>query len=215
MDTPAAPQGATPLARSFASRWGERLSQAVMAPVRAFRIAYVPLLMVYFAYGALGLFAVADSFWVKQDLSLTPQALAQLGVWLTLPWAMKMVFGELVDTVAIAGSRAQRRVYVFLGATMIAAGLILLAGGCGQVDRICAARDALHRRAVADRARRRLQDVVADAMSTEVVPRFFADGTARPKPTSNAISGSCRSWGGSRSRSGRSSSRGSAATSPR
>ncbi len=64
--------------------------------------------MVYFAYGALGLFAVADSFWVKSELSLTPAAPAQLGGRLTLPWAMKMVFGELVDTVAIAGLAAAR-----------------------------------------------------------------------------------------------------------
>ena len=40
------------------------LTSALLTPIKAFRIKYLPLLMVYFAYGALGLFAVADSFWV-------------------------------------------------------------------------------------------------------------------------------------------------------
>ena len=100
-------------AASAAEHVQNALQRALLAPIRAFRLAYLPLLMVYFAYGALGLIAVADSFWVKKELTLTPAALAQLGVWLTLPWAMKMVFGELVDTVPILGS--QRRVYVLLG----------------------------------------------------------------------------------------------------
>ena len=80
------------------------LQRAVVAPVRAFRITYLPLLMVYFAYGALGLVAVAQGFWEKKGLTLSPTELAQLGVWLALPWAIKMVFGEMVDTVAIVGS---------------------------------------------------------------------------------------------------------------
>ena len=45
--------------------WKERLEAVVVTPVREFRLAYLPLLMIYFAYGARGLTAVADSFWVK------------------------------------------------------------------------------------------------------------------------------------------------------
>ena len=36
----------------------ERLATALLNPIRAFRPRYLPLLMVYFAYGALGLIAV-------------------------------------------------------------------------------------------------------------------------------------------------------------
>ena len=177
MDTPGAPSGATPQPQSFADHVLLRLSDAVMAPVRAFRVAYVPLLMVYFAYGALGLFAVADSFWVKQELSLSPQALAHLGVWLTLPWAMKMVFGELVDTVAIVGS--QRRIYVFMGASMIAAGLLILAGAAGKWIAVAPPETLYMAAQLLIVLGVVLQDVVADAMSTEVVPRTLADGTPR------------------------------------
>jgi MFS family permease len=166
-------------ARSTASRArrADRLEAAVLAPVRAFRLAYLPLLMVYFAYGALGITTVADSFWVKKALTLEPDELAALSVWLTLPWTVKMVFGELVDTVPVAGS--QRRFYLFLGAGLVATGLLLLAGAAGQwitvasPDVIYVLAQLLTVTGVV------LQDVVADAMSTEVVPRRLPDGSLR------------------------------------
>ncbi|MDX2307314.1 MAG: hypothetical protein NW216_03650 [Hyphomicrobium sp.] len=158
----------------------EQLERMLLAPVRAFRIQYLPLLMVYFAYGAMGLVAVADSFWVRKELTLSPAALAQLGVWLTLPWAVKMIFGELVDTVALAGSR--RRGYVFLGAGMVAAGLVLLAGAAGKWLTFAAPETLYIAAQLLTVLGVVLQDVVADAMSTEVVPRTTPDGTPRPQP---------------------------------
>lgn len=151
----------------------------MVTPVREFRLAYLPLLMIYFAYGALGITAVADSFWVKKSLTMTPEDLASLGVWLTLPWTVKMVFGELVDAVPLLGS--QRRAYVFLGASLVATGLVLLAGAAGgwitfaRPDTIYVLASLLTVTGVV------LQDVVADAMSTEVVARNNSDGTPRDK----------------------------------
>ena len=84
-----------------------RLDGPLLAPIRAFRLAYLPLLTVYLASGALGIIAVADSFWVKKSLTLSPADLASLAVWLQLPWTAKMVFSELVDSLPILGS--QRR----------------------------------------------------------------------------------------------------------
>ena len=83
------------------------LISSLLRPIQAFRAAYVPLVMVYFAYGALGLIDVTRDLWIKEQLTLTPSDLAGIGVWLTLPWTVKMVFGELVDCVPIFGS--QRR----------------------------------------------------------------------------------------------------------
>lgn len=169
----------TPAEGEAASYVAAALHRALVAPVRAFRVTYLPLLMVYFAYGALGLVAVAQGFWEKKGLSLSPTELAQLGVWLALPWAIKMVFGELVDTVALLGSR--RRVYVFLGAALVAASLILMAGAAGgwltfaSPDKIYIAASLLSVIGVV------LQDVVADAMSTEVVARTLPDGSPRPQ----------------------------------
>jgi hypothetical protein len=101
---------------------GDRLKAALVTPIRAMRLRYLPLLMIYYAYGALGLVGVAQTFWVKEALTFTPAELAALAVWLTLPWTVKMVFGQLADSVPILGS--QRRIYVFIGAA-VASGMVI------------------------------------------------------------------------------------------
>src|SRR5688572_17150922 len=108
-------------------------SETILRPIRAFRPSYVPVVMVYFAYGALGLIDVTRDLWIKESLSFTPSQLAGIGVWLTLPWTIKMVFGELVDTVPIFGS--QRKAYILIGASFTSAGLLILAGtSAGSID---------------------------------------------------------------------------------
>ena len=157
----------------------EQIQRALLNPILAFRKEYLPLLMVYFAYGALGLIAIAETFWVRKSLGISAVDLAALGVWLTLPWTIKMVFGELVDTVSIMGS--QRRAYVYIGASLMAAGLILLSmAAAGRMPRFSP--ETLYQIAklliVVGVV---LQDVAADAMTTEVVPRENPDGSPRPK----------------------------------
>src|SRR5918995_6644274 len=103
---------------------------SLLRPILAFRLGYVPVVMVYFAYGALGLIDVTRDFWIKESLQLSPAELAAIGVWLTLPWTVKMVFGELVDCVPVLGS--QRRAYILIGASCTATGLVTLSGAAGQ-----------------------------------------------------------------------------------
>ena len=155
----------------------DQLKIALLNPIQAFRPRYLPLMMVYFAYGALGLIAVAESFWIKKSLTLSPSELAALNVWLTLPWTVKMVFGELVDAVPILGS--QRRAYVFIGATFIAAGLLLLAGAAGGWITFASPENLYRLGALLSVLGVVIQDVAADAMSTEVVERENPDGTPR------------------------------------
>ena len=156
----------------------DRLRTALLTPVRAMRLRYLPLLMIYYAYGALGLVTIAETFWIKEALTLTPAELASIAVWLTLPWTIKMVFGQLVDSVPILGS--ERRAYVYIGASLVASGLIVLAGAAGGWIAF-AGKNALYVAAqlliVIGVV---LQDVVADAMTTEVVDRKNPDGTPRP-----------------------------------
>ena len=82
-------------------QWHQRITR----PISAFQLSYVPVVVIYFAYGALGLIDVTRDLWIKESLSFTPSQLAEIGVWLTLPWTVKMVFGELVDTVPMFGSQ--------------------------------------------------------------------------------------------------------------
>jgi hypothetical protein len=150
----------------------------LVRPIQAFRLHYVPLLMVYFAYGALGLVDVSQNMWIKESLTLSPAELAGIGVWLTLPWTVKMVFGELVDTVPIFGS--QRRSYILIGACCTAAGLITLAGAAGKWLTFLPPHQLYVLGAMLIVLGTVIQDVVADAMSTEVVARVDASGQPRP-----------------------------------
>ncbi len=155
-------------------------SDSLLQPIRAFRLHYVPLLMVYFAYGALGLIDVSRDMWIKESLTLSPAELAGIGVWLALPWTVKMVFGELVDTVPIFGS--QRRSYILIGATCTASGLITLAGAAGGWLTFMLPHQLYLLGALMIVLGTVIQDVVADAMSTEVVARVDAEGQPRPDP---------------------------------
>jgi hypothetical protein len=156
-----------------------QLTESLWRPIRAFRLAYLPLLLVYFAYGTLGLIDVARDMWVKESLTLTPAELAGIGVWLNLPWTVKMVFGELVDCVPLFGS--QRRSYIVIGAGFVAGGLITLAGAAGKWITALPADELYVLGALLIVVGTVIQDVVADAMSTEVVSRFDAAGQARPE----------------------------------
>src|SRR5438445_11344336 len=84
-------------------RWQWRRS--ITRPIREFQLNYVPVVVVYFAYGALGLIDVTRDLWIKESLTFTPSQLAGIDVWLTLPWTAKMVSGVLLDTVPIFGSQ--------------------------------------------------------------------------------------------------------------
>lgn len=70
------------------------------------------ILLVYFVQGVLGLSRLAVSFFLKDDLGLSPtQVSAMMGV-VMLPWVMKPVFGFISDGVPILGYR--RRPYLIL-----------------------------------------------------------------------------------------------------
>jgi hypothetical protein len=173
---PAPAGGAIPV---VGMRWQWR--QSITRPISAFQLNYVPVVMVYFAYGALGLIDVTRDLWIKESLSFTPSQLAGIGVWLTLPWTVKMVFGELVDTVPIFGS--QRKSYIVIGALLMATGLLILAGAAGGWLTFARPGHLYVLGALLLVLGTVVQDVVADAMSTEVVPRTDAAGNRRPDDT--------------------------------
>jgi MFS family permease len=151
----------------------------VLRPILGFRLAYLPLVMIYFAYGALGLIDVSRDMWIKERLTLSPAELAGIGVWLSLPWTVKMVFGELVDSVPIFGS--QRKAYVLIGAAATACGMLTLAGAAGGWIAFARTDQLYVLGAMLIIIGTVIQDVVADAMSTEVVSRRNGAGNNRPE----------------------------------
>jgi MFS family permease len=147
--------------------------------LRAIRRAWLPLLIVYFAYGALGLIDISRDLWVKESLHLSPAELASLAVWLNLPWTVKMVFGQMVDSLPIAGS--QRRAYLLIGAGLMAVGLVTLAGAAGGwLGHLLTPTGLYVLGNLLLVVGTVLQDVVADAMTSEVVEREDEWGTPRP-----------------------------------
>ena len=169
--TPAVSSSATPSSPRAAAL------DALLRPIRGFRPAYLPLVMVYFAYGALGVIDISRDMWIKERLTLNPAELAGIGVWLSLPWTVKMVFGELVDSVPILGS--QRKAYVLIGALLTACGMLTLAGAAGGWLALAPPGRLYLLGAMLIVIGTVVQDVVADAMSTEVVSRRGLDGQPR------------------------------------
>jgi len=147
----------------------------IMTPLRAIRMRYIPLLLIYFAYGSSVFVGIARDFWVKKELTLSAEGLVALGVWLTVPWTIKMIFGQMVDSVEIFGSN--RRVYVYFGAILMTLSTILLIGIVGNHAWISNySKESVYIFAsVLGVVGFVMQDVVADTMTTEVVDTTQTD----------------------------------------
>ncbi|WP_448603969.1 folate/biopterin family MFS transporter [Thermoleptolyngbya sp.] len=85
----------------------------------------VAILLVYFVQGILGLARLAVSFFLKDDLALSPaQVSALLGV-AAIPWMIKPVFGFMSDGLPIFGYR--RRPYLVLSGVLGAIAWVAMA----------------------------------------------------------------------------------------
>jgi hypothetical protein len=150
-----------------------------ITPIRAIRVRYIPLLLIYFAYGSSVFVAIARDFWVKKELSLSAEDLLALSVWLTVPWTIKMIFGQLVDSVTVFGSN--RKIYVFIGAFLIMISTLMLVDVVGDHTILAAyTKEQIYIFAsVIGVVGFVMQDVVADTMSTEVVDRTQSDAEVK------------------------------------
>ncbi|NMF66367.1 folate/biopterin family MFS transporter [Brasilonema octagenarum] len=83
------------------------------------------ILTVYFVQGILGLARLAVSFFLKDELLLTPVQVAALFGVVSLPWILKPLFGFLSDGLPIFGYR--RRPYLILSGILGAISWISLA----------------------------------------------------------------------------------------
>jgi hypothetical protein len=144
----------------------------LLTPIKALRLRYVPLLLVYFAYGSSVVFtAIALNFWVKETLDMSAADLAELGIWLTVPWTVKMIFGSLVDSVLIFGSN--RKSYVYIGALLITISSLMMIAVVGDYPIVAefSKKSVYIFASVIAVVGFVMQDVVADTMSTEVIDK--------------------------------------------
>jgi hypothetical protein len=150
------------------------IDRNLLALAREMRLSYLPPLMVYVAAGISGLTAIVGTFFVKERLGLSAEFLAALGFWAGLPWALKVPLGHLVDLIW-----RWKAALVFVGAGLIAASVAVMIGLLGSPESM-RAWASLETWFVAGALLAPIgyvvQDVVADAMTVEAVPRFDADG---------------------------------------
>ena len=148
---------------------------------REMRLSYLPPLMVYCAAGVSGLTGIVGTFFVKDYLGLSAAFLAALGFWAGIPWALKMPIGHLVDLMW-----RHKTGLVYLGASLIAASLLIMIGLIGSPD---AMRTVMPIEAwfvlsvLLSPVGYVMQDAVADAMTVEAVPRLDARGEPIPAET--------------------------------
>ena len=141
---------------------------------RQLRWSYLPPLMVYFAAGISSLTAIVGTFFVKDYLGLSAAFLAGLTFWAGIPWALKMPLGHLVDLIW-----RWKALLVWLGAGLIATSVAIMYGLIAHTDAMTAimSADAWYViAALLGPSGYVVQDVVADAMTVEAVPRFDENG---------------------------------------
>jgi MFS family permease len=154
-----------------AYRWFDR---NVLELGRELRLSYLPPLMVYLAAGISGLTGIVGTFFVKDYLGLSAAFLAALGFWAGIPWALKMPLGHLVDLLW-----RWKGWLVYLGASLIAAGLLIMVGLVSEraaMTAIMPAEAWFVLSVLLEPIGYVLQDVVADAMTVEAVPHVDEQG---------------------------------------
>jgi hypothetical protein len=154
-------------------RW---LDANILALGREMRLSYLPPLMVYLAAGVSGLTGIVGTFFVKDYLGLSAAFLAALGFWANIPWALKMPLGHLVDLIW-----RWKSALVFVGAGLIAVSLLIMVGllsDRASMTAIMPAEAWYVLSALLAPIGYVIQDVVADAMTVEAVPRVDEAGRA-------------------------------------
>lgn len=161
-------------ANGFLSIIAQWLNVNILALGREMRLSYLPPLMVYVAAGISGLTSIVGTFYVKEKLGLSAEFLAMLGFWMMLPWALKMPMGHLVDLIW-----RWKGVLVYLGASLIMLSLLIMIGLLGHTEAMIAMASVetwYVASALLAPIGYVLQDVVADAMTVEAVPRVDENG---------------------------------------
>lgn len=150
----------------------------ILELAREMRLSYLPPMMVYVAAGISGLTAIVGTFFVKDHLGLSAEFLAALGFWVGLPYAIKMPVGHIVDLIW-----RWKGWLVYVGASLIAASLLMMVGLLSHRAAMAAVMPVeswFVLSSLLSPIGYVIQDVVADAMTVEAVPKV--DDAGQPIP---------------------------------
>jgi len=146
----------------------------ILSLAREMRLSYLPPLMVYVAAGVSTLTGIVGTFFVKEYLGLSAEFLAALGFWTGIPYVLKMPLGHLVDLMW-----RYKAALLVLGACLIGASLVIMYALIAHTEPMRALLPVetwFVTAALISPVGFVLQDVVADAMTVEAVPRIDAHG---------------------------------------
>ena len=152
---------------------------------RQLRLSYLPPLMVYLAAGISGLTAIVGTFFIKDYLGLSAAFLAGLSFWAGIPWALKMPLGHLVDLIW-----RWKFLLVYLGAGLIALSIAIMYGLIAHTATMASfmAVSAWYvLSALLAPVGYVVQDVVADAMTVEAIPKLDEHGQPYPEAETKAM----------------------------
>ena len=144
----------------------------------SFRFSFLPPLMIYLAAGVSGLTSIVGLFFVKEYLDLSAAFLAGLGFWAGLPWVLKMPLGHLVDILWKFKS-----LLVILGAFIMGISSLImfwLIINKEEMELILNAETWYMISFLLAPIGFVLQDVVADAMTVEAIPKVDKQGKNIP-----------------------------------
>ena len=133
------------------------------------RLSFLPPLLIYLAAGTSGMTSIVGTFYVKEYLNLSASFIASLGFWITLPWALKMPIGHLVD---LAWKR--KNYFVLVGAFLISLSFLIMFGIISSEDyfnEYLSLEVWFVISSILAPVGFVLQDVVADAMTVEAIPK--------------------------------------------
>lgn len=82
---------------------------------------------IYFLFGFSAFDAVTTTFFMRNQISLSASELIEIGIYIQLPWSIKIAFGSVVDSFRLFGSN--RRNYLILGSLLMLLGQGLFIAG--------------------------------------------------------------------------------------
>lgn len=149
-----------------------KIMKKILLPVISLKKRYIPLLLIYFAYGFAGFAGIAESFWIKNELDITPEQLISIGIWATMPWTLKIIIGQFIDNISIKNSK--RKSYIIIGGIIMSVGMVvmyLMSIGATAIFLGLSVYQIYVLSAVLTALGFVIQDVVADTMCEEVVEK--------------------------------------------
>ena len=157
------------------------------------RWSFIPPLMVYFAAGVSGLTSVVGAFFLKDYLELSAAFIAGLSFWAGLPWILKMPLGHVVDLFW-----RWKSLLILFGAGLIAASLFIMYGLVSHPAEMRSVFPLSTWYVIAlllAPSGYAIQDVVADAMTVEAVPRVDENGKSYPAEELKALHTTMQTFG--------------------